>query len=76
MAMIRRRAAAAGIHAQIGNHTFQATGITAYIENGGQLEHAPIVEVACWPCAAQVLRPGAAHQGTDHVEVVAASMRC
>ena len=38
--MIRRRAAAAGIHAPIGNHTFRATGITAYLENGGQLEHA------------------------------------
>jgi hypothetical protein len=38
--MVRRRAAAAGIHAQIGNHTFRATGITAYLENGGQLEHA------------------------------------
>jgi site-specific recombinase XerD len=39
-AMIRRRAAAAGIHALIGNHTFRATGITAYLGNGGALEHA------------------------------------
>jgi hypothetical protein len=38
--MIRRRAATAGIHAQIGNHTSRATGITAYLEKGGQLEHA------------------------------------
>jgi site-specific recombinase XerD len=38
--MIRRRAAAAGIHAPIGNHSFRATGITAYLENGGALEHA------------------------------------
>ena len=38
--MIRRRAAAAGIAAPIGNHSFRATGITAYLENGGQLEHA------------------------------------
>lgn len=38
--MIRRRAAAAGITAAIGNHSFRATGITAYLENGGQLEHA------------------------------------
>jgi site-specific recombinase XerD len=37
--MIRRRAAAAGIAAPIGNHSFRATGITAYLENG-QLEHA------------------------------------
>ena len=38
--MIRRRAAAAGIAAPIGNHTFRATGITAYLANGGTLEHA------------------------------------
>ena len=38
--MIRRRAAAAGIHAPIGNHSFRATGITAYLSNGGALEHA------------------------------------
>jgi len=36
--MIRRRAVAAGIHAPIGNHTFRATGITAYLANGGALE--------------------------------------
>jgi site-specific recombinase XerD len=38
--MIRRRAAAAGIMAPIGNHSFRATGITTYLENGGALEHA------------------------------------
>jgi integrase len=38
--MIRRRAAVAGIMAPIGNHTFRATGITAYLGNGGTLEHA------------------------------------
>jgi site-specific recombinase XerD len=38
--MIRRRAAAAGIAAPIGCHTFWATGITAYLANGGALEHA------------------------------------
>ncbi len=38
--MIRRRAAAAGIATAIGAHTFHATGITAYLENGGTLEHA------------------------------------
>jgi len=38
--MIRRRAAAAGIAAPIGNHSFRATGITAYLSNGGALEHA------------------------------------
>ena len=38
--MVRRRAAAAGIAAPIGCHTFRATGITAYLANGGMLEHA------------------------------------
>jgi site-specific recombinase XerD len=38
--MIRRRAAAAGIAAEIGCHTFRATGITAYLSNGGALDHA------------------------------------
>ncbi len=39
-AMIRRRARAAGIATKIGNHTFRATGITAYLKNGGTLEKA------------------------------------
>ncbi len=30
----------AGRLPQIGNHTFRATGITAYLQNGGTLEHA------------------------------------
>ena len=38
--MIRRRAAAAGIDTKVGNHTFRATGITAYLKNGGTLEKA------------------------------------
>jgi integrase/recombinase XerD len=36
--MIRQRAAAAGIKTEIGCHTFRATGITAYLKNGGKLE--------------------------------------
>ena len=39
-AMIQRRAAAAGIATKIGNHSFRATGITAYLKNGGTLEKA------------------------------------
>jgi integrase len=38
--MIRKRAAAAGIAEEICCHTFRATGITAYLANGGALEHA------------------------------------
>jgi site-specific recombinase XerD len=38
--MVRRRARDAGIETQIGCHTFRATGITNYLENGGTLEKA------------------------------------
>ena len=38
--MIRRRARQAGILTPIGNHTWRATGITAYLTNGGELEKA------------------------------------
>jgi site-specific recombinase XerD len=39
-AMIGRRATAAGIATKVGNHSFRATGITAYLKNGGTLEKA------------------------------------
>jgi site-specific recombinase XerD len=39
-AMIQRRAEASGIKTKIGNHSFRATGITAYLKNGGTLEKA------------------------------------
>ena len=41
--MIQRRAADAGIKTRIGNHTFRATGITAYLKNAGKLEHAQTI---------------------------------
>ena len=40
LAMIKRRAVAAGLPASTCCHTFRATGITAYLSNGGTLEHA------------------------------------
>jgi site-specific recombinase XerC len=42
-AMIRRRAGAAGIETKLGNHSFRATGITAYLKNGGTLEKAAVM---------------------------------
>jgi hypothetical protein len=38
--MVRKRARAAGIMAPIGNHSFRATGIMAYLAKGGTFEHA------------------------------------
>ena len=40
LAMIKRRASAAGLPSSTCCHTFRATGITAYLSNGGTLEHA------------------------------------
>ena len=40
LAMIKRRAATAGLSPSTCCHTFRATGITAYLSNGGTLEHA------------------------------------
>ena len=40
LAMIKRRPAGAGLPASICCPTFRATGITAYLSNGGTLEHA------------------------------------
>lgn len=37
-AMIQRRAVAAGIATKISCHSFRATGITTYLQNGGKLE--------------------------------------
>jgi site-specific recombinase XerD len=42
-AMIQRRARAAAIATKIGNHTFRATGVTAYLKNGGTLENAALM---------------------------------
>ena len=38
--MIKRRAREAGLPMTTGCHTMRATGITAYLDNGGSLEHA------------------------------------
>jgi integrase/recombinase XerD len=41
--MIKRRAKAAGLPATTCCHTFRATGITAYLENGGTIENAQAI---------------------------------
>jgi integrase len=41
--MIKRRSAEAGLSERVCCHTFRATGITAYLENGGTLEHAQAI---------------------------------
>lgn len=41
--MIRRRATKAGLPLRTCCHTFRATGITAYLENGGAIENAQVI---------------------------------
>ena len=41
--MIKRRARAAGLSERVCCHTFRATGITAYLENGGTVEKAQAI---------------------------------
>jgi site-specific recombinase XerD len=41
--MIQRRAREAGLNGDICCHTFRATGITAYLDNGGTLENAQLM---------------------------------
>jgi integrase len=42
-AMVGRRAKAAGVETAVCNHTFRATGITTYLENGGTIEDARVM---------------------------------
>jgi integrase/recombinase XerD len=41
--MIKRRAKAAALHYSTCCHTYRATGITTYLQNGGTLEHAQTI---------------------------------
>ncbi|MDZ4852655.1 MAG: tyrosine-type recombinase/integrase [Pirellulaceae bacterium] len=41
--MIKRRAITAGLSDKISCHTFRATGITAYLDNGGTIENAQAI---------------------------------
>ena len=61
--MIKRRAKAAGLPETICNHTFRATGITAYLENGGTIENAQAHRQSRKPEDHQALRP---HQRSDY----------
>lgn len=41
--MVKRRVVAAGLPLSTCSHSFRATGITSYLENGGTLEHAQAI---------------------------------
>ena len=41
--MVKRRAETIGISGSVSLHSFRATGITIYLNNGGTLEHAQTI---------------------------------
>lgn len=43
LAMVKRRCRAAGLGARISNHSFRATGITNFLQNGGTVEKAQAI---------------------------------
>ena len=69
--MIQRRAAAAGIATKIGNHTFRATGITAYLRNKGTLEHAQTIANHASPRTTKLYDRRSDEISLDEVEKIA-----
>ena len=69
--MIQRRAAAAGIETKIGNHTFRATGITAYLKNKGTLEHAQTIANHASPRTTKLYDRRSDEVSLDEVEKIA-----
>ena len=69
--MIQRRAAAVGIATRIGNHTFRATGITAYLKNKGLLEHAQTIANHASPRTTKLYDRRSDEISLDEVEKIA-----
>lgn len=66
--MIRRRAEAAEITAPISCHTFRATGITAYLMNGGKLEHAQTIAAHSSPRTTKLYDRTSDHISLSEIE--------
>ena len=65
----RRRAGVRGITTNVGNHTFRATGVTAYLKNGGTLEKRRANGEPCHARARRSFTTGAPEEVTlDEVE--------
>jgi integrase len=69
--MIQRRTAAAGMETKIGNYTFRATGITAYLKNIGTLEHAKTIANHASPRTTMLYDSRSDEISLDEIEKVA-----
>ncbi|MEO2054838.1 MAG: tyrosine-type recombinase/integrase [Nitrospira sp.] len=68
LAMVKRRCKAAGLGDRFTNHTFRATGITAYLKNDGQLEHAQYMAGHASPRTTKLYDRRAQEATLDEVE--------
>ena len=69
--MIRRRAHDAGLDVAVCCHTFRATGITAYLDNGGTLENAQLMAAHESPRTTKLYDRTADEITLDEVERIA-----
>ena len=69
--MIRRRANDAGLSPDICCHTFRATGITAYLDNGGTPEKAQLMAAHESPCTTKLYDRTGDEITLDEVERIA-----
>jgi hypothetical protein len=70
-AMIGRRPTAAGIATKLGNDSFRATGINAYLKNGGTLEKAAAMANRTSPRTTQLYDRRRDEVSLDEVERIA-----
>ncbi len=66
--MIQKHAAAAGLATRIGCHSWRARGITAYLENGGLLEHAQAMAAHASPRTTRLYDRRGEQVSLDEVE--------
>ena len=74
--MVKRRAKAAGLSERICCHTFRATGITAYLENGGTIEKAQQIAAHESPKTTKLYDRTSDQITLDEIERIAISAAC
>jgi site-specific recombinase XerD len=69
--MIKRRARAVGLPSTISCHTFRATGITAYLDNGGTIENAQAIAAHASPRTTKLYDRTSGELTLDEIERIA-----
>lgn len=70
LAMVKRRTKRAGLGDRFTNHSFRATGITAYLKNEGQLEHAQYMAGHASPRTTKLYDRRAQEASLDEVQKI------